>query len=570
MQMKKHLTIIALALMASLPTMAKQRTQQQLLQAAQSFLQSGAAKGKAAKGKLTFTNTLSNTQLTVLNSSNGQAVIMANDDTFDPILGYTDEPIDPNNMAPAFQWWMDNISQSMAEALAKGEAPAKAEKSSNYREEVAELLTTKWGQEEPYYNLTPTYTKNTQTAHYVTGCVATAMAQVMKHYNYPEKGKGYNRWTFYPNGNSATGTTVRVNFANTYDWNNMLDTYSKGSYNDEQATAVATLMKDCGGAVSMQYAPDGSGSYASDACLAMRKNFKYNQGCKYYMRNFMPKNVWMDMIYRELNDGCPILYGGATKDNSGHEFVFDGYDKNGLVHVNWGWEGSNDGYFDVSLLNSQQGSFTEQQNMVIVRLPDDTRIDGSYHSVWGSSTGLNLAQVGNTLRTNNFTAYNVDVETFTGQLQMVAENQKTGDITVLTDDDPVSNIAYGNGYQFSYSADISKLADGEYRIYVGSMSTSTSKAEMKWQPVLAHENYTSSYLLTVKDGKYTLTKATTFPTTDIANIVSAKHEGTGTRVYNLQGQAVYQTTDTNFDINQLNLHGTYIVKQGAKTYKVLK
>ena len=165
------------------------------------------------------------------------------------------------------------------------------------------------------------------------------MAQVMKYHDYPEKGKGYNRWTFYPNGNNSTGTTVRVNFANTYDWKNMLDKYTRGKYNDTEAKAVAVLMKDCGGSVSMQYAKDGSGAYAADACRALRNNFKYHKAIKLYTRAFYPKDAWMDLIYRELNDNCPILYGGATTQGFGHEFVFDGYDKNGLVHVNWGWEG---------------------------------------------------------------------------------------------------------------------------------------------------------------------------------------------------------------------------------------
>lgn len=574
MNMNKHLTTIALALLVCVTATAKQRTHQQLVQAAQAFLQGGAAKGKAAKGKLSFTTPLGNQQITVLNSSNGQGLIMANDDTFSPILGYTEEPIDPDNMAPAFKWWMATISQAMEQTLAEGTAPAKASKSSKYKEEVDELLTTKWGQSEPYYNLSPTYTSNGRSYYYVTGCVATAMAQIMKYYNYPEKGKGYNKWTFYPNGNNSQGTSLRVSFATTYDWDNMLDTYTKGGYNDTQANAVATLMKACGGSVSMQYAKDGSGAYAGDACLAMRKNFLYNQGCKYYLREYTPKDVWMDIIYRELNDGCPILYGGTTKAEAGHEFVFDGYDKNGLVHVNWGWDGTNNGCFDVALLDSREGSFTDNQNMVIVRLPDDIRFDGSYHSLWGSSTGLNLSQSNKTVRTSNFTAFNVDVETFTGLVQLVAKNLETGEVTNLTKDDDedntLSNVEFGNGYQFSFTGDLSQLADGNYRVYVASLSTAANKAEMEWQPILCKETLNSNYLLTVNNGSYKLTKGETDFVTGIAKTITTRTTPTETRVYNLQGQEVYKTRDTNFDINQLNLHGTYIVRQGNKALKVLK
>lgn len=185
--MHKHLSIIALACMVSLSATAKQRTQQQLLQAAQAFVQANGGPAKGAKSKVTFTQLLSNDQITLLNSSNGQALIMANDDAFQPIVGYTDAPVDRNNMAPAFEWWMTTISQAMEETLAKGATPTQVKKNAAYREAVDKLMTTEWGQSEPYYNLTPTYTQNYQETHYVTGCVATAMAQVMKYHDYPER-----------------------------------------------------------------------------------------------------------------------------------------------------------------------------------------------------------------------------------------------------------------------------------------------------------------------------------------------------------------------------------------------
>lgn len=568
--MHKHLSIIALACMVSLSATAKQRTQQQLLQAAQAFVQANGGPAKGAKSKVTFTQLLSNDQITLLNSSNGQALIMANDDAFQPIVGYTDAPVDRNNMAPAFEWWMTTISQAMEETLAKGATPTQVKRNAAYREAVDKLMTTEWGQSEPYYNLTPTYTQNYQETHYVTGCVATAMAQVMKYHDYPEKGKGYNRWTFYPNGNNSTGTTVRVNFANTYDWKNMLDKYTRGKYNDTEAKAVAVLMKDCGGSVSMQYAKDGSGAYAADACRALRNNFKYHKAIKLYTRAFYPKDAWMDLIYRELNDSCPILYGGATTQGFGHEFVFDGYDKNGLVHVNWGWEGVNDGYFDVALLNSREGSFTESQNMVIVRTPDDKRFKETYHSLWGSETGLILTQAGSRVNANNYVAYNLDVDYFTGYVDLVAANTKTGVVTQLTSNDPVSNVEYTSGFRLNISANLRQLANGEYRIYMATKSTSADKQELDWQPILSNETVNSNYLLTVNNGKYTLTKGSNNFTTGISTTLVENEASKVTRVYNLQGQEVYQSATDDFDPNRLPAHGTYIVRQGSKSVKIVR
>lgn len=350
----------------------------------------------------------------------------------------------------------------------------------------------------------------------------------------------------------------------------MLDTYTRTNYTNEQANAVATIMKDCGGSVSMQYTSSGSGAYASDACLALRKNFQYSQATKLYTRYFLPKNDWMDIIYRELNDSCPILYGGTTTDGAGHEFVFDGYDKNGLVHVNWGWDGTNNGYFDVALLNSSEGNFTENQNMVIVRHPDDNRRDATYHSLWGTDTGLNITLAGSKAKISNFTIYNIDVENFTGYVQLVAKNTSTGYVTPLTDFALIENMEYGYGNKYSYEADLSELENGQYLVYAGSSSTASGKEELDWQPVTGNENITTSYLLTVDQGKFTLVKTNENISTGIANAPTKEEKANETQVYNMQGQLVMQSATSNIDINRLPTHATFIVRQGAKTVKIIR
>lgn len=567
----KRQILIAFVLLCALGTSAKQRTELELLQVAKNFLLVKDTHAKRVMGQVSVTTIIKDSQLTIFDCDNGKCVIVSNDDTFKPILGYTDSPFSQTDMAPAFKWWMETINRSMEQMLTQGEMPKKATRNEKYREEVAQLLTTAWSQESPYSDLCPTYTQKTKTYHYVTGCVATAMAQIMYYYKYPEKGKGYNRWTYYPNDNK-TGTTIRVNFTNTYDWNNMLPTYKKGNYNAAQANAIATLMKDCGGAVSMQYSASGSGAYASDACIALRNNFKYHDGLKLYTRSYYTLDEWMDLIYRELNDECPILYGGVTKSGAGHEFVFDGYDKDGLVHVNWGWNGTNNGYFDVTLLNSDQGTYSEGQNMVVVRLPNDERYTQTRSSLWGIE-GLELTLTNNVLRANQLTAYNIDADNFTGEVQLIAEDVHTHSVTTLTQNTTFESIKNGTGYNMNLSANVSKLPNGEYLIYLASKSTLTGKEEFEWQRARCVEGTTNYYTLTIRDGNYTINKGKGNLTTAVDAPTLASQDTTSspyTYIYNMQGQEVYKSKIQDFNLSDVPAHGVLIVKQGDTTRKVVK
>lgn len=175
----KRQILIAFVLLCALGTSAKQRTELELLQVAKNFLLVKDTHAKRVMGQVSVTAIIKDSQLTIFDCDNGKCVIVSNDDTFKPILGYTDSPFSQTDMAPAFKWWMETINRSMEQMLTQGEMPHKATRNEKYREEVAQLLTTAWSQESPYSDLCPTYTQNTKTYHYVTGCVATAMAQIM-------------------------------------------------------------------------------------------------------------------------------------------------------------------------------------------------------------------------------------------------------------------------------------------------------------------------------------------------------------------------------------------------------
>lgn len=532
--MKKISLLITLIFAFALNSLAKPRTAEQMKAAAAAVLNTQTmAKGlNFSAADVTLID--SRSQTVIYGNAGGYAVV-SKDDTFSPILGYSDTAMS-DNPAPAFLWWLETINKSMENMLAKGTEPQHVQPAPEYRTSVPELLTTRWGQDTPYNLQCPEYTVNNVKYNYVTGCVATAMAQIMKYHNYPEKGYGKTIYRLNP-GDGAT-LTIEADFGNTtYDWANMLDSYIPGRYNDEQANAVATIMYHCGVSVRMNYAKDGSGAFSYDACTALRTNFLYDKNIKHYSRDFMPNEEWMNIIYRELNDNCPILYGGVTTANAGHAFVFDGYDADGLVHVNWGWNGESNGYYDVASLNG----FSEGQNMVIIRLPNDDRFESQYHSMWGLGYKLVITKTITALKVSCDALYNMDVDKFTGELALMALNTETGDKTNLSTiygTNVLSGIKYGSGMSISgVSVPYTQLSDGTYRIYLATKST----LETNWQPVRSNETINNSYIL-VKNGSNVTLRAENNSnwTTAIDNVPTVEKKADN-RIYSIDGR--YMGTD---------------------------
>ena len=430
--------------------------------------------------------------LSIVGYSDGGFVVVTNDDMFTPVVGYSDASFSRTDN-PNFQWWLENMNQTLAELAASGEELVTIKPSPLYSQKVESMVRTKWGQGSPYNAQCPLYTDETtgQKVPFVTGCIATAMAQIMYYHRYPTSGNGTKSYFF------SYGTDSRLrasaNFGNTtYEWDKMIETYTTtatgtANYTEEQAKAVSTIMYHAGVSVQMNYTPSGSGAYSSDACLALRQYFCYDPNIKMYTRDIYPIDEWMNIIYKELNDACPIIYTGVSSSQGGHAFVVDGYDENGLVHVNWGWDGSQDGYFNVS---SMKG-FSSQQDIIIMREPDDARFDSKYFSIWGMLSDLSINQYGYNLNVSSGGFYNFDVENFTGSIGVLAMNLSTGEITPLYQSQ-LSDVEYCYGKSISVNnVDASALSEGEYRVYLGTKSN----RETTWQPIRCSENYNNSYIL---------------------------------------------------------------------------
>ena len=275
-------------------------------------------------------------------------VIAGGDEAALEILGYCDHgSFDYDTANPAFKWWLDQYTEQIAHADAPSEealaaAAAYRAKAAQTRVTIGPLIKTKWDQHEPYNNEIPIYDDSGEP--YLTGCVATAMAQVMKYWKYPTHGTGSYSYT-------PTTYKFSADFGNTtYDWGNMRDTYL---YNEEsggplfteaEAKAVGTLMYHAGVSVHMGYGIEESGAYHDSIGTALIKYFGYDKSIQYEERQYYSNDEWGDIIYSELDNSRPILYYGGR-----HMFVCDGYDnEKDLFSFNWGWGGEDDGYFSLS------------------------------------------------------------------------------------------------------------------------------------------------------------------------------------------------------------------------------
>lgn len=289
--------------------------------------------------------------------NNAGFVIASGDDCAEPILGYSDHGnFDPNNVPENMQAWLDGYAKEIkALQASKVVAPHMLTADSSkkpFRHTIPALMTSKWNQDSPYNDKCPDF--HDGFGHRPTGCVATAVAQVMYYHKWPKDAiSGMPAYQFYDDpslGGSGTMKDMPAIPGITFDWDNMLDEYSYSSLK-ESKEAVANLMLYVGYAMKMMYGAYASGAYTPDIPAAMR-GFGYDKGATYLDREGYSSFEWEEIIYNELAAKRPVLYSG-TAEVGGHQFVCDGYD-NEFYHFNWGWGGVSDGFYKLTALAPEQ------------------------------------------------------------------------------------------------------------------------------------------------------------------------------------------------------------------------
>lgn len=272
----------------------------------------------------------------VFNNDAGGFVIIAGDDAVTPVLGYTSTgSFDAENLPDGLKDLLKSYERQIAALGDSYQANQTATRAGFTGEKL--LNTAKWNQNAPFNKYTPN--------NYVTGCVATAGAIVMKHHGYPAKGTGSHSYTW-------NGKTLTANFEHTYDWASMPAKYD--GTNDAAFDGVAKLMAELGVAVEMQYNKGGSGASMEDLLTALKKYFGYSKYARLLAIADLGAEVWNDRLRAEIDANRPILYSAVDSNKGGHSFVIDGY-KDESFSVNWGWGGYCDGFYRIGALNPETG-----------------------------------------------------------------------------------------------------------------------------------------------------------------------------------------------------------------------
>lgn len=335
----------------------------------------------------------------------GGFVIVSGEDTAQPILAYsTTDTFAIDNMPDNIRNWLQAYRTAIQQ-LRLVDVPLdentvnlwkSPERTLTQANNSKLIETAKWNQEEPY-NL---YSPKIVGRRTPTGCVATAMAIIMRYRQWPDIGEGSNR--YYAN---TCEKYLETSFDVNYDWEGMPLEYIEGKYTKEEADKVSMLMYHCGIAAEMDYGLEGSGAVTRTAILNMIKYFKYDKSAYILQRDWYDQETWDNLIRNEVTNESPVMYGGADPDGA-HQFIIDGYEGSHF-HVNWGWGGLCNGFYLLSALTPEQqgvggnGSYNQLQDAVMGLKKREE--NSTYHDILIFFAGLDNGKKYNGLSTNTST-----------------------------------------------------------------------------------------------------------------------------------------------------------------------
>jgi len=501
----KKITLITLVLLLTclLTAQAGPIDQQKARQLAAQFMQK---KGLQLKGEPRRAPGVSGTgsneaqPLYIFNTDGAKGfVIVAGDDRADAILGYSTEgSYDEQNLPDNFRYYLQLLSSDM-QALMASNATATTRRTVETHKAIDPLIQTRWNQGNAtadgfiYNTMCPTLSGK----HCLTGCVATAGAQIMYYYQYPKSTEGVGGYQIEDQEPSINTLTKQELPATTFNWSQMKKTYSESDQGTDAQTEVAKLMIYAGYAAQMNYGLDGSSASILNLSEGMAKYFDYDP---YTYRNVNRSdytiNEWDNLMYNELAEGRPIIYSGnSAVTHGGHAFICDGYDGNGLYHFNWGWGGSNDGYFKLCATNpyggSLNGNYTTlrdgyvngiyavigiQPNTGII--PETTNNEDEWEEetidgivATASNTGVNETTISMQMSNNNGQTYKFSFG--------IGEIKEDGTLEVVgTKNVNYSEIPDGYGYSnITYDISTYNLSIGKHKI----VPISLLNGETEWK-----------------------------------------------------------------------------------------
>ena len=465
----QFLLVLLLALGYS-PLQAKRITQWQAQQQAYSFWGKQMPQKAKAKSRTATTASPSDAYY-VFNNDAGGFVIIAGDDAVTPVLGYTSTgSFDAENLPDGLKDLLKSYERQIA-ALGDNYVANQTATRAGFTGENL-LNTAKWNQMAPFNKYTPN--------NYVTGCVATAGAIVMKHHGYPAKGTGSHSYTW-------NGKTLTANFEHDYDWASMPAKYD--GTNDAAFDGVARLMADLGVAVEMQYAKNGSGAYIGNMISALQTYFGYSKLTYLASVDDMEAEAWNAKLRGEIDANRPILYSASDASAGGHSFIIDGY-KDESFSVNWGWGGYCNGFYQIGALNPESAGkptgdkYNMGQTAVIGLQPSDgtEKISGMgfLTNVGGlKMLNMNVTDVKKGQQGGIFCAPigNTGDQPFTGEVDVALMNAK-GEMREIVTSSPLTVDNFAPGWYYpSMSFSFVSTVDAEPGDYLAIVAKEKGSSE---------------------------------------------------------------------------------------------
>lgn len=449
---------------------AKRITQWQAQQQAYSFWGKQMPQKARAKSRTATTASPSDAYY-VFNNDAGGFVIIAGDDAVTPVLGYTSTgSFDAENLPDGLKDLLKSYERQIA-ALGDNYVANQTATRAGFTGEKL-LNTAKWNQGNPFNKYTPN--------NYVTGCVATAGAIVMKHHGYPAKGTGSHSYTW-------NGKTLSANFEHTYDWASMPAVYD--GTNDAAFDGVARLMADLGVAVEMQYKKDGSGAYIGNLITAMQKYYGYSKLTYLASIDDMEAEAWNAKLRGEIDANRPILYSASDASAGGHSFIIDGY-KDESFSVNWGWGGYCNGFYQIGALNPESAGkptgdkYNVGQSAVFGMQPSDgtEKVSGmGFLTNVGELQMLNM-NITDVKKGQNGVIFSAPIgntgdQPFNGEVAVALMNAK-GEMREIVTSSPLTvvNLAAG-GYYPSLSFSFVSTVDAEPGDYLAIVAKEKGSSE---------------------------------------------------------------------------------------------
>ena len=552
-------TTFFLSLLLSLSASAKPRTMAQLKAIAARQLSIATPEGTRATNTGNMATLQQLSDLTVIGNRHVGFVVLANDDAIEAVVGVSNKPYtNDTNINPAFQWYLRAANAAIASRIASGKGYSGAiVPSAPLPNHVAPLIKTKWHQEAPFNN---DVQKDANGKPYLVGCVAITMTQIMRYYKYPAAGKGSNSYTM-------NGETLSADFsASPYQWEKMLPIYEKGKYTDEEAKAVSELMRQVGISVNMDYKPGFSSSYTMSAQNALINYFGYNPDMNRYTRNYYSEQEWMDMVYKELSEQRPIYYSGNdSKWENGHAFVIDGYKADGKVHVNWGWGGYQDGDFDIGILTPARSNYSYYQDMIVGIQPQQQGAWTSHLTLYYGSQ-LTIEKFSKrAISMGEAKVWNVSSTPVNGTLALVIEGN--GQQRDLETTNYQAKDSYWKAISWQRIIIPADLPDGDYQVYL----RFKDERDANWQVVRSEYGKPNSVVINIANGTFTVKgNRTNYDWVTAIEAPTVSDAEAPVSVYDLQGHKLLQLPAAAFSVNQLPMHGFFIVKQGKKTMKIVR